>query len=442
MSRFTSRSVLRTAALCILLAGTLFVREMYNVQVHETPFSDMNAYEDLALRILDGKPYGDGEFSQSFSMPGLPYFLAWAYAVFGRQNHRAIQWIYAILSMLMVLMVYDAGRRIYDEGTGFLAALFLSLSKEMTFWGAKPAATEFLFSFLLLLSIYLFLRGLKGQHALFLLLSGLSTGLTYLVRPVVGLVPMAMIVIYTLHGRLSLRHNPGRILAHLALFLFALAIAISPWVCRNQRIYGSLLLGSTNGWYAFLWGNNDHVYFASPPIPALANRMSHEAPGRFRNDLEALEHAKRIALQWVREHPAKYACLTLGRLVHLFVADYVVLTRVNYHRLEFYRGVWMPLVGWSPGFLLLLMLAFLFAMREGQWEGRIDLPKLVPLILPLGVIVLYVLVEVVPRFRHPLMPLFYISYGYALVSAFGWLREKMGAAEPPQRGSARISTVT
>ncbi|MEW6664478.1 MAG: glycosyltransferase family 39 protein [Thermodesulfobacteriota bacterium] len=442
MSRFVSLSVLRTTALCLLLAGTLLVRGMYNVQVQETPFSDMQGYEDLSLQILDGRPYGDGAFLRSFLMPGLPVFLAGAYAVFGRQNHAAVQWVYVALSLLMVLMVYDAGRMIYNEEAGLVAALFLSLSKEMTFWGAKPAATEFLFSFWLLLSTYLFLRGLKGRPLLFLPLAGLATGLTYLVRPVVSLVPVIMIALYVYHARVSRRHPYRRVILPFALFSLAFLIAVSPWACRNQRIYGSLFLGSTNGWFTFISGNNDHVYFASPPIPAPTNRLLREAPGRFRNDLEASEHAKEVALQWVREHPVKYAYLTLGRLFHLFTADYVALTRVDYHRLEFYGGVRVPVVGWSPGFLLLLMMAVLFALREGEREGRVDLPKLVPLLIPAGVTLLYVLVIDLPRYRQPLMPLFYLCYGYALVSAFGWVREKRGGGEPRQRGSARISTVT
>jgi hypothetical protein len=106
-------------------------------------------------------------------------------------------------------------------------------------------------------------------------LSGGATGLAVLCRPTflpwLGLVAFAVLFIPSgtkpgrsisdLHlAKKARRTSIGcRLLTVVALFAGA-GLALSPWIIRNQRIFGTPMAGTTHGGYTLLLGNNHRFY--------------------------------------------------------------------------------------------------------------------------------------------------------------------------------------
>ena len=125
----------------------------------------------------------------------------------------------AFLSALCIFVTAQAGRRLGGEAVGAVAALCLLFTPPMWF-SAAVFYTDFLTILFPVLAFWLFLRG-QGQKtlrksAVWYLLAGLSAGLGAMLKPTVGIVTVAVIVILLLWRR------PG----HAAVFALCAALCV------------------------------------------------------------------------------------------------------------------------------------------------------------------------------------------------------------------------
>ncbi|MDQ7007504.1 MAG: glycosyltransferase family 39 protein [Acidobacteriota bacterium] len=185
---------------------------------------------DWLLPRYDGALYLD-------KPPLLLWLQALAAAGGGLGREVAARWASLAATAGLVLLVYHAGRRWYDETTGFLAALILPSSLlvlERGAWGSTDA----------LLACWVFVAlwaadGIARRPRAAPFTAGLATGLGVLTKGPVALLLVALAVAAGLPRR---SEGPSwRVFVH-PLFILGLGMTVAPWV---------VAVGLRAGWEVF-----------------------------------------------------------------------------------------------------------------------------------------------------------------------------------------------
>jgi len=132
--------------------------------------------------------------------------------------------------------------------------------------------TETLAAFLAVLSLWCLAR-FDGQRSWFNAgLAGGAMGLAVLCRPTflpwVGLVGIGMLLVRGRIANCKLQitnckfawSDVGWRVANCAALMVVAGMVVSPWVIRNQRVFGKPIVTTTHGGYTLLLGNNDPFY--------------------------------------------------------------------------------------------------------------------------------------------------------------------------------------
>lgn len=190
-------------ALAVLIAAA-WIRLKAIRELPMQPASDFKTYYEIAELLKKGTIQKDGAgycdyIAQFPHVYGYPKFLATLFRYFGTKVSVA-QYANVVLSVATVLLVYRTGRLAAGRLAG-LTALVLA-----AFWPSQVlyvtmTASEFLFSFLLMLGVYLFVLSIRvctaemrhpGLGVLLHIAIGVVLGFCAAVRP------MALIVVITI----------------------------------------------------------------------------------------------------------------------------------------------------------------------------------------------------------------------------------------------------
>lgn len=191
---------------------------------------DSQYYEPLALSILRGKGFTIENKAVSQVTPGYPFFLALVYSIFGH-NHSAVIIIQFLILALISSTVYCIGKKFLNlpQNLVFLASLTVLIWPYFILYSTL-ILTEILFTFFLLLSVYLFLIFQKNFSLKSGFLTGFCFALAALIRPVILLLPFWLIFVLFL----TTRSNQGKShLLKMVLVLVVFLISLTPWIIRN-----------------------------------------------------------------------------------------------------------------------------------------------------------------------------------------------------------------
>lgn len=188
----------------VVLAAAVLLRLRYIQEMPMQPESDFKTYYEIAdllkkgTLIKDGPGYCDyiAMFPHVF---GYPYFLSIVFGLFGT-SVKIAQYFNIVLAVLTVFLVYRIGKIVGGRGCGLICLILAA------FWPSQivyinMVASEYLFSFLLILSLYIFIKTLKAfsgntSHSVsgvFLhIILGVILAITSMVRP------MALILLITI----------------------------------------------------------------------------------------------------------------------------------------------------------------------------------------------------------------------------------------------------
>lgn len=197
-------NLLEAAFVILVLLAAAWVRVKTIASFPMQPASDFKTYYEIADLLRRGTIQKDGagycDYIAMFPhVYGYPSFLAALFRIFGTRVSVG-QYANVVLSVATVLLVYRTGRLAGGRLAG-LTALVLS-----AFWPSQvlyctQLAGEFLFSFLMMLGVYLFVLSLKtctaemkhpGFGVLLYVAIGVVLGICASVRP------MALIVVITI----------------------------------------------------------------------------------------------------------------------------------------------------------------------------------------------------------------------------------------------------
>lgn len=179
-----------------------------------------------------------------FEKPPLFFWMAASlFKIFGVSEFTARLWP-AVFGILGVWGVYLFGKKLFDRKTGILSALVLATTVHWVFQSRNatldiPAATLTLFA------LYFFWRAWFERRYRDWLLTGLLTGLTFMMKGPVSLVPVVVLGLFAwlellTDGRWG--NHLLRLLASLLLLLISFLVVVVPWHFAMYHKFGEAFI--------------------------------------------------------------------------------------------------------------------------------------------------------------------------------------------------------
>jgi 4-amino-4-deoxy-L-arabinose transferase-like glycosyltransferase len=375
--------------------------------------SDSTEYDSYAWNLAQGRGYRgispdvrgpDGQLLDhptAYRAPGTSVFWAGLYRLFGH-NYAVVRFAQCSLGALTILLIYEIGRRCFDEAVALLAAVLYALWPTALFYSGQ-LSSESLYAFLFCWFILTALKFGERPNWPQAIAAGLLLGLAMLTRS--NAVLMAILVVPWVLWQF--RGTPRLIVRGLAVSLIAMATLI-PWTVRNYGVFHSFIPFETGGGDVVLGSYNrvvasDPLYYGywvypTSELPEYRDRIT--APN---NEVVRDRVELQIALQWLRDHPEKWWYLVETR----FIRSWTPFLEARSPRL--YRfGL---LASWGP---VMVMSALAF-FPTALWFLRDDRPGWM---VHLGVMH-FVLTALIfwgaSRFRYPVEGLCIILASSAVV---------------------------
>ena len=395
----------------------LLVRLAHLWQLSGSPFSyvllgDAKAYDAWARRLAEGGWFHSDAFYQA---PLYPYALGFLYAWFG-PDVRLARLAQAILGSLACSLLCWAGSRWFGRRAGIASGLLFAVYGPALFFGGllqKSSLDAFILSGLLVLIA----PARLGWSILRSLLLGLTVACLALTREN-GLIFIPVLALWLLFCQDRLKT--------IAPFAVGLLVVLAPvlvhnklagggWALTTSQLGPNLYIGNSNsatGTYVPLRPGRGSAAFEQQDATALAT----EALGRSLSPAQVSNYWRDRAVDWIRQHPARWAGLYAFKL----------LIAVNRREAADTEDIWshaewswpLALTNLLFNFGLLAPLA-VFAIWVTRYRWR-DLWLLYALVASylLSVAFFYVL----DRYRYPLVPILCLFAGALVSNVVSWWR--------------------
>jgi 4-amino-4-deoxy-L-arabinose transferase-like glycosyltransferase len=257
-----------------------------------------------------------------------PGYVAFAAAIFyAGGDVLTLRLVQAVLAVLTLALAYAAARAEFGPRTATVALLAGALYLPAAYYATK-VLTETLFTFALVLGVYLLARGARGgPRYRWLALAGITFGGAALVRSAAFPVALALALFLAL-GRDGSRRAR---LAAAATFLCGLLVALAPWSGYVYARTGRVVATDTNASAVLYIGNNprapyNHTWRALEDPASCAPLLEVAAAGR--DGFRVAAEYRGEALRYIATHPARTALRSVGRVLdmlepeRLFAATY------------------------------------------------------------------------------------------------------------------------
>jgi len=321
------RAYVLLAAACALPRLAILLHERGAITSSFTEKSDT-----FALTFVQHGTFGyvPGEPS-AYTQPLYGWFLVPVYWIFGR-SWESIGVAQLVLAVVSVWLVYEIGRRLLGPRAGLIAAAIATLNPYLA-WHDMHVNREIVDQVCAAALVLLTLRVAERPSKLLAVLLGVVTGLAMLGNTRLVFIPILCA------GYLVWRLPRTRAAASVAaLVLAGAAVAVTPWLVRNEVNLGCLAI-TTDG--RALWkANNTQTYALlssgqwidnvarNSPRPAPPNQLDPEdaygyymkpgvgleyARAHYPNECVEMSFYEHLAVQYVKHHPegkAKLAALS------------------------------------------------------------------------------------------------------------------------------------
>ena len=320
-SRFLLAGIL---ALALLLRLGLLVGMGDYLQRAVLP--DTDDYIAPAVALLQTGAYPEDE---GFRTPVYPLFIALVFLLFG-QNLLALGVAQALISTASVYLTWLIASRFLPGRVALTASAILSLSMlsiTYTFF----LVTETLFTFLLLVSTWFWLRGVQSTNRLFWCLAGFGFGLAVLCRPIGLVYPFLLVVPALLNRRSPLK---SRLLSQ-ALFMSVLVLTLTPWVVRNARVVGMPVISTVTNVNLYFYNAvaleaNLHGISENEMRQEFVERVSRAVQDAGLPDTTGsrVKLYGTLARRIISTHPLRYLYLHLKSDLNTLIPDVTGLTEI------------------------------------------------------------------------------------------------------------------
>jgi 4-amino-4-deoxy-L-arabinose transferase-like glycosyltransferase len=390
-------AILIVAVLARLLAVLLFFGEY-------RPRDDAAQWQRAAQNFLNGRGLIVNEDLKAYRTPLPGLYIAAIYTVFG-PSVRAVQITNVVLGVFTVWLVYDLVRRSFGIIPARWSALCVSLYPLLLFY-TGTLFSEILGIMLLALALWLVWL-LRNKSAIWFAPVGVVLGLAALTRQTAF--PIAVfIALWTLVGCQAARWL--RRLAPALVILSFVGLTLTPWVVRNYLVLGKFVPFTSQAGLSLWIANN-------PLADGTGGGGKSGRGGKVPliPEVEALPEVElgaayqKLAVQFIREDPLRFAQLVLYRLLYFWHLGYHGEGRAEIAFLVIYLpmlslaalGIWR---GWRlnrDAILLLLVMPITLTVVHMVYlpAGRYRLPAEMALCMIAGVGAAWSFSKVMERFR-------------------------------------------
>ena len=316
---------------------------------------------NIAARIVNGKGFSSPFFQDTgptaWIAPVYPYFVALVFRFFGVYSVASamvILFLQCIMAAATSIAIHAIGRRTLGPQIGFWAAWIWALSPIFFRWPVSWiwdfTASALLLSVVLIVTLD---AAEKNTRTLWLWL-GAIWALTALTNPaLLSVMPLTFLYAACVNHR---AFRPW--LASAALSAVFFAALVSPWLIRNDLVFGKPVFFRGNYWFEFHLGNyhlsNGLGYSGKHPTANPAEARKYAAMG----ELSYIQYYKDDSLRFVHEYPAEFLSLTLHRAWWFWDG-----TPLVYQTGEW----WQPWEFWPLSLLGWLGLLFALTRRPHGW---------------------------------------------------------------------------
>jgi 4-amino-4-deoxy-L-arabinose transferase-like glycosyltransferase len=345
---------------CALRFGFVLWRKLY-VPVPGAPrpfgMEVCSIAAHLARRQGFSSPFVQDTGPTAWVAPLYPFLVSLVFRLFGiysAASAAVMLGIQCAMAAATGVCIHMLGRRTFGERIGYWAAWIWTLSPIFFRWPASWiwdfAASGLLLALTFLLTLDVAQTGSRRQWVLL----GVLWGVTALTNPaLLSLFPFTLAYAIFANQRANRRWAASAILS-CALF----AVIISPWLVRNDLVFGHPVFLRSNFWFEFHLGN----YHYSNGM-GFSGKHPGANPREFKNyadwgEQRYIAYYKSDALQFVREYPREFLSLTLHRAWWFWDG-----TPLLYQAGEW----WQPWEFWPLSCLGWLGLLFVLTRRPTGW---------------------------------------------------------------------------
>ena len=372
-------------------------------------FYDGVEFEEIAANLV-----ARGEFSvraghpTSFRAPGLPFALAAVYAAFGNRNFVAAHVLFCLIGASAAWAAYLVARELLGDWGGLITAGLVAGYPNLLYY-SMHFSSEPLFTVLLALAVWSFIRALRTDAIPHYALSGVLLGLAALTRPVA----FYFLPFFVLAALWTTPAPWSRRVLSFAVMAAALMLPIAPWAIRNYQVHDRPLMFASNGGSTF-WGANNEIVLNDPKYRG--DWITTEAMPEQKRAVHALPNeVDRDKLEWeygkafLKAHPSDVPKL-------LWYKFYALWTPISRTPNAAFNTIHLVSYGLALPFMV-VGLAVLLSARG--WRD----PAITSILAPILATTASTLVFYgSARFRSTIEPLLLVFVAAALLAAYSPLR--------------------
>ncbi|MCX6813451.1 MAG: glycosyltransferase family 39 protein [Candidatus Azambacteria bacterium] len=293
----------------LLIAGFVLTRFGFNFYQG----GDSSGYMYMARNLAENGAL----FPTNFRTPGYLFFLALIYFIF----HSFVPAIFfgALISAFAAPLIYLIAKKLFEERVAFIAGVLAAIEPMGLFLGIS-ILTEGVFTSVLLLSVYFFIKYLKAGNVARLYYSGALLALSTLIRPIMFYFwPIAILFVlrkeYTNGWRLTCKRA--------LIFVVIFFLILSSWLIRNKIVVNSWQITSLQGYIFFI----DHYgavlrYLgeAGPLSDVQAKALTLVGSDKIFTS-EGSDILFKSAIDGIKQHKLAYANVYAKSLISFFIAN-------------------------------------------------------------------------------------------------------------------------
>ncbi len=257
----------------ILLAGLLVRLFLFFHFQNQPKFfydDDSKGYVQLAENLRTGHGFSWDEKApyeaNSFRTPGYPAFLLTNRALFGDYRFALLAQI--ILVVLTAYLIFLLAKEWKTNKLGYwAAAIFLFMP--FSIMVSLRYLTQPLFTFLLTLAVWLWLKHLKNKSIKYFIGAVIILPLLALVRPIAFYLP----IVFILSLVISFWPNPKEAIKKIAILIAVFFTILSPWLARNYSLFGKFSLSSITPYQLY--------FYDTPAVYATTHKVSYDEARAF-----------------------------------------------------------------------------------------------------------------------------------------------------------------
>ncbi len=344
----------------------------------------------IAEHIVRGQgfssPFSQDTGPTAWIAPVYPYLAALVFRLFGMYSVASaivLLGIQCIIAAATGITIHALGRRTLGAQIGFFTAWIWALSPIFFRWPVSWiwdfTASAFLLSAAFIVTLDV---AEKNTRKLWLSLGALWAVIALTNPALLSVMPFSFLYAAFVNHR---SFRPWFASAAFAGVLFA--ALVSPWLIRNERVFGRPVFFRSNYWFEFHLGNyhssNGMGYTGRHPGVNPAELQKYAAWGEMRY----IDYYKQDSLAFVRKYPSEFVDLTLHRTWWFWDGSLLIYWT---------REWWKPWKFWPLSVLGWLGLLFVFTRRPRGW-----------LLFAVALIVYpvpYYLAYPVVKYRHAIEP--------------------------------------